>query len=226
MVHYHAHKGLTLDPILRQTNSVHILTPYFFPYSLNIIFPSMSRPPKQSSLQVFQLEFCVLFLFLLCILHAPSISSSLISSHPKIWRRVCFSPPSYYFPFLRSKYSPHHLVLKHPQSRVRGQVSHLHKTMDKLPTSFKKICPSLTLCVKYHNMLIPHAQSNSQGGGPHLASCLPLLFNTSAAILHIWMCNAIPNVTQMHSEDLGINGNIILKCILGKLGGKLWSGCI
>jgi len=29
-----------------------------------------------------------------------------------------------------------------------------------------------------------------------------------------------------HSEDLGINGRIILDCILGKLGGKLWTGCI
>jgi hypothetical protein len=29
-----------------------------------------------------------------------------------------------------------------------------------------------------------------------------------------------------HSEDLGADGEIILQCILGKLGGKVWNGCI
>jgi hypothetical protein len=29
-----------------------------------------------------------------------------------------------------------------------------------------------------------------------------------------------------HSEDLGIEGKIILEWILGKLGGKVWPGCI
>jgi hypothetical protein len=29
-----------------------------------------------------------------------------------------------------------------------------------------------------------------------------------------------------HSEDLDIDGKIILEWILGKLGGKLWTGCI
>jgi hypothetical protein len=28
-----------------------------------------------------------------------------------------------------------------------------------------------------------------------------------------------------HSEDLGVDGKIILKGISGKLGGKLWTGC-
>jgi hypothetical protein len=29
-----------------------------------------------------------------------------------------------------------------------------------------------------------------------------------------------------HSEDLGIDGKIILELILGKQGGKVWTGCI
>jgi hypothetical protein len=29
-----------------------------------------------------------------------------------------------------------------------------------------------------------------------------------------------------HSEDLGVDGKIILEWILGKLGGKMWTGCI
>jgi len=29
-----------------------------------------------------------------------------------------------------------------------------------------------------------------------------------------------------HSDDLGINGKTILECILGKLGGKVWTGSI
>jgi hypothetical protein len=30
-----------------------------------------------------------------------------------------------------------------------------------------------------------------------------------------------------HSEDLGVDGKVILECILGKWGGgKLWTGCI
>jgi hypothetical protein len=29
-----------------------------------------------------------------------------------------------------------------------------------------------------------------------------------------------------HSENLGIDGRIILKLILGKYGGKVWTGCI
>jgi hypothetical protein len=43
-----------------------------------------------------------------------------------------FSPASRHFFSLRSKYSPKHLVLKHPQSvfslKVRDQVSHPYKT--------------------------------------------------------------------------------------------------
>jgi hypothetical protein len=27
-----------------------------------------------------------------------------------------------------------------------------------------------------------------------------------------------------HSEDLGVEGKIILECILGKWGGKVWTG--
>jgi hypothetical protein len=29
-----------------------------------------------------------------------------------------------------------------------------------------------------------------------------------------------------YSEDLGIDGGIILESVLGKSGGKLWTGCI
>jgi hypothetical protein len=29
-----------------------------------------------------------------------------------------------------------------------------------------------------------------------------------------------------HSEDIGIDGSIILKWVLGKYGGNLWTGCI
>jgi hypothetical protein len=29
-----------------------------------------------------------------------------------------------------------------------------------------------------------------------------------------------------HSEDLGMDGNIILEFLVGKFGGKVWTGCI
>jgi hypothetical protein len=29
-----------------------------------------------------------------------------------------------------------------------------------------------------------------------------------------------------HSEDLGVDGKIILERILGKQGGKIWTGCV
>jgi hypothetical protein len=32
--------------------------------------------------------------------------------------------------------------------------------------------------------------------------------------------------TRDHSEDLGVDGKIIFKRILGKQGGKVWIGCI
>jgi hypothetical protein len=29
-----------------------------------------------------------------------------------------------------------------------------------------------------------------------------------------------------HSEDIGLDGKIILKCIVGKKGEKVWTGCV
>jgi hypothetical protein len=29
-----------------------------------------------------------------------------------------------------------------------------------------------------------------------------------------------------HLEDLGVDGKIILECIIGKYSGKVWTGCI
>jgi hypothetical protein len=29
-----------------------------------------------------------------------------------------------------------------------------------------------------------------------------------------------------HLEDLDVDGRVILECILGKQGGKMWTGCI
>jgi hypothetical protein len=47
-----------------------------------------------------------------------------------------FSPTSYHLIPLRSKYSPQHPVLKHPQSKfplnIRDQVPHPYKTVCKL----------------------------------------------------------------------------------------------
>jgi hypothetical protein len=31
---------------------------------------------------------------------------------------------------------------------------------------------------------------------------------------------------RYHSEELGVHGRIILEWILGKYGGKVWTGCI
>jgi hypothetical protein len=31
---------------------------------------------------------------------------------------------------------------------------------------------------------------------------------------------------KVHLEDLGVDGSIILKWLLGKYGGKVWTGCI
>jgi hypothetical protein len=52
------------------------------------------------------------------VLHALPITSSLTWSGVQVMKLLTtqFSPPSCYFISLRSKYSPQHPVLKHPQS--------------------------------------------------------------------------------------------------------------
>ena len=129
MVHYRTQKRPIYVPILGQPNPVHIPTSHLLEIHPNIIHPSTPRSPQWS----------LSFRFSTKTLHAPSThpyaphaqptSFFSILSPAQYWvrRRDHLTPryaissiPSYLVP-PRSKYSPQHHILKHPQLHFLSQ---------------------------------------------------------------------------------------------------------
>jgi hypothetical protein len=123
--HYRVHKRLPLVPILKHNNLIHTIPSCLSNIYFNIIFP----PRSMSSYRYFSpwLPTRILYAFLFPPygLYTPYPSHSYGRVHSNYtFRRVQvmkhfttqFSPASCHFISLRSKYSPQHPVLKHPQS--------------------------------------------------------------------------------------------------------------
>jgi len=76
-VHYRVHKSLRADPTLCQNHPVRTFPPYLPKIHCNIILPSKLGLPNGLFALGFSIK--ILYGFLIsCVLHAPSISSSLI----------------------------------------------------------------------------------------------------------------------------------------------------
>jgi hypothetical protein len=122
-VNYRVQKSPPLVPILDQANPLHAAPSYFPKINFIIILPPSSRssywslsslldlPPK-SYMHSFRPHAC----YIPCLSHPPWLAHS---NH--IWRRVQvmkllimqFSPASFYFICLLSKYFPQHRALKY-----------------------------------------------------------------------------------------------------------------
>jgi len=78
-VHYRVHRSLPLVPILSQMNPIHTFSPYFIHF---IMLSSHLRPRLPSDLFPSRFPTKILYSFFIypCVLHAPPISSSLIST--------------------------------------------------------------------------------------------------------------------------------------------------
>ena len=130
-VHYRTHKRPPTVSILGQHNPVHIPTSHFLKIHLNIILASTPGSPKWSPSLTFPHQNPVYASRLLThTRHMPSPSHSSRFYHPHNigwgvqinYLLVMQSPPfpRYLVP-PRSKYSPQHHVLKHPQTTFLPQ---------------------------------------------------------------------------------------------------------
>lgn len=134
--HYHVRESLGLDHTLSQENSFHNRSSYFIKVHFNAILPSVLRSSMRSLPFRFSVQNVVHISNLFHMLHALPIFSRLMSS--SWWRSVkstTYDAPHYAtfcrlfsHHLLRSKYSPHHLILQHPflcsSLNVRDQDSH------------------------------------------------------------------------------------------------------
>ena len=124
MVHYCTHKRPSPVSILGQPNPVHIPTSHLLEIHLNTIHPSMPRSPQWSPSLRFPQQDPIHppFLTHMCLMPSPSHSSWFYHPHNIGWGvqssllLIMQSPPfpRYLVP-PRSKYSPQHRILKHPQ---------------------------------------------------------------------------------------------------------------
>ena len=123
-VHYRTHKCPPPVPILGQPNPVPIPTYHLLEIHPNIIHPSTPRSPQWSLCLRFPHQDLICPSLLTHTRHMPSPSHSSRFYHPHnigwgvqiIKLLVMQSPlfPRYFVP-PRSKYSPQHHILKHPQ---------------------------------------------------------------------------------------------------------------
>ena len=104
---YHVHKNLPLNPLLCKLTAVSSVTPCFFNMiRRNDIITRTSKSRKWSIPLFFRTTFCRVFLFISCMLHAPSVSippcmalqpllgSGLPQNTPQFFSIPNSSPPS------------------------------------------------------------------------------------------------------------------------------------
>jgi hypothetical protein len=128
------HKSLTLIPILSKINPSHRLT-YLYKIHFNIIILSILK----STIWLLHFRFCdqnsvSISCYMPCSFYPPWLDHSNYTWwRVQVTKRLImeFSPASYCFICLQSRYSPQHPVLRHPQSIsfvMRGQASHPYNT--------------------------------------------------------------------------------------------------
>lgn len=134
MVHYSLHNCWQMVPILGKINLDHILQSCF----LKINFVNIPSTNTSLAISGFPVP-------LPCMLHDLLCTSHSSFDHPNyIWwgsQIIKYSPAQPYFLFLRSKYSTHHPVLRHPETvlPLRGPVSCPYKITDKVIVSCTSI---------------------------------------------------------------------------------------
>ena len=149
-VHYRTHKRPPPVPILGQPNPVNIPTSHLLEIHRNTTHPSTPRSPQWSLSLRFPRQDPTRPPLLTHTRHTPSPSHSSRFYHPHnigwgvqiIYVLVMQSPPfpRYLFP-PRSKYSPQHHILKHPQLPFLPQCQRPSFTpilTSTLPNKFEK----------------------------------------------------------------------------------------